>query len=229
MLGDHIYASLNELRGRLPLLDEALAGGTPRRWTERDLTDAQRERLDAQAFQDRAARAWNTRHGRTTALGDSRAPLALNVLDTVTAIGSGVIAIEKATCEWLGITPLVDAGTGQRITRIIGLIRRIEALEELAIYVDAESARLNRWAGSAIGDTEPVHKIKARCPICDAKSLRAFPHRELVICVNANCVCDQQDCRCTADRPLRHRWPYDQWPWLAQVLNEELTPKQEAS
>lgn len=228
MTADRIYVELSELRDRVPRLDDALAGGTPRRWAERDLTPAERARLDYQAIQDRAAKDANLRRG-FSALGEARAPLSIYVLDAMVTIEAGVVAIETTVCEWLTLTPLAGATTHQRITRLIGLLGRIEALDELAAWVDTEAARLNRYARSALGDTEPVHKIRARCPICDAMSLRAFPERELVVCCNDECRCTDQACACNRERPRRHRWPYAQWPWLAQVLNDELIPNMEAS
>lgn len=220
-MNNRIYSALSELRDRLPRLDDALIVGTPRRWNERDLTPAERDRQDAQALQDRAAKEWNARLGRT-ALGASRAPLSLSVLDASIAINAGVNAVERAACEWLGITPLLDATTHERITRILGLIVRIEALDELAAWVEDEAVRLNRHAGHAIGDVEPIHKIRARCPICDAMSLRALPEREQVVCVNALCRCTDETCACNAARSRRHCWPYAQWQWLAQVLDSDL-------
>lgn len=218
---DHVYANLAELRDRLPRLDHALALGTPRRWSQRDLTPTQRERQDAQARLDKAARDWNARHG-ISALGASRAPLSVAVLDAKAAIAAGVTTTEDAVCEWLGLTPLAGATTRERITRIISLLARIEALDELATWVDAEAARLNRQARAVLGDSEPVHRLDARCPVCDARSLRAFPEREVVICVNDDCACTDDACPCNAARPRRHRWAYAQWPWLAQLLDRDL-------
>lgn len=221
MAADRIYPSLAELRDRLPRLDSALSGGTPRRWSQRDLTSAERERQDAQARLDKHARDWNARLG-IGALGAGRAPLSVAVLDAKTAITAGVTAIEETVCAWLGINPLVGATTRECITRIISLLGRIEALDELARWVDTEAARLNRQARAVLGDSEPVHRINARCPICDARSLRAFPEREVVICVNDECRCTDEGCRCNGTRPGRHRWAYAEWPWLAQLLDRDL-------
>ncbi|MEV7969016.1 hypothetical protein AB0O34_23940 [Sphaerisporangium sp. NPDC088356] len=74
----------------------------------------------------------------------------------------------------------------------------------------------------ALGDTEPVHRLDARCPICDARSLRALPDRELVVCVNGSCQCGDDECGCHYERPRRHQWDYDEWPWLAHVLGAGL-------
>lgn len=229
MPGDRIYDSLSELRDRIPRLGDALVGGTPRRWAQRDLTPTERARQDHQAREDRLAKDLNTKLG-LYGVGDSRAPINLSALDALDAIHKGVPEIEKAVCEWLGITPLAGASPGERITRIIGLLRRIETLPDLAEYVETEAARLNRWARSALGEAETVHRLTGRCPICDAVSLRVFTERELVICVNDACVCDDPDCRCDPDpprRPRRHRWPRKQWELLALTFNDR--DKQEAS
>lgn len=221
MTDDRIYVSLSELRDRVPRLDDALAGGTRRRWNERDLTDEQRDRMDTLAREERAAKEWNAVRG-FSALGDGRAPLDIAVLDAIAGLTAGVTALEKTVCDWLALTPLAGATPQERITRIIGLLARIETTDDLAAQVDTEAARLNRWARRALGDAEPVHKIRARCPICDAMSLRSFPERETILCVNDNCRCDDQSCGCNRDRPRRHRWPYEQWGWLARVLDDDL-------
>ena len=222
-MADRTYTNLSELRDRLPRLDHALVLGTPRRWNERDWTPAERERQDAQARADKAAAEWNARLG-LTALGASRAPLSVAVLDVIVAIDADITSMETSVCEWLDLTPLTGATGHQRITRIIGLLDRIESIGELAAWVDTEAARLNRQARAALGDAEPVHKLRARCPICDAMSLRAFPEREVVICVNDACRCTDDACRCNASRPRRHRWLYAEWPWLAQLLDQDLRP-----
>lgn len=221
MSDDRIYANLNELRDRLPRLDHALILGTPRRWNQRDWTPDERERQDAHARADKDAAEWNARLG-ITALGASRAPLSVSVLDVMVVINAGITGMETTVCEWLGITPLAGATGHQRITRLVGLLGRIEALDDLAAWIDTEAAKLNRQARSALGDVEPVHRIRARCPICDAMSLRAFPERELVTCVNDDCRCTDEACPCNAARPRRHRWVYGEWPWLAQILDRDL-------
>lgn len=216
-----LYATLAELRDHLPRLRAAMVPGTAHRWVERDLSAAQRERQDAQALQERAAKELNARRG-FTALGDAPAPLDLSALDTLIAIEAGLIAIEAAVVGWLGMTARPDDTARQRITRLIGLIDRITAIEELSEWVEDEAARLHRHARRALGDSEPVHKIRARCPICNALSLRSFTERELVVCCNDQCQCDDQGCGCKKDRPRRHRWNRLEWPWLAQVLDDEL-------
>lgn len=217
-LTEKIYGSLGQLRDQLPRLDEALIPGTPRRWTERDLTDTERARQNAAAAEDREAKA---RHG-FTALSNARAPLRVDVLDTITTIAAGITAVEIDVCEALGLTPLAGATPHQRLTRLASLVNRIGDDDDLAVMVADETGRLQRHARRALGDSEPVYKIRARCPICDAMSLRSFVERELVICCNDDCRCADPDCACNADRPRRHRWVFADWAWLAQVLSQDL-------
>jgi hypothetical protein len=218
---ERTYEALASLRDALPRLDAALVPGTPRRWSQRDLTDDQRDRMDALARAERADKTGNAARG-ITALGDGRAPLDLRVLDVLADITVAVAELEDAACDKLGLTPVTGATTTERIGRLVGLLDRIAAHPDLAEHVEAEAVRLDRAASRALGDAEPVHRLDARCPICDSKSLRALPERELVLCISTACVCDREDCPCHRPRPVRHRWPYSQWPWLAQVLAEDL-------
>ena len=218
---EHTYDVLAGLRAALPDLDEALIPGTPRRWAERDLTPEQRARQDALAVAERESKAANLARG-IKALGDGKAPLRLDVLDTTADIAAGVVELEDAVCESLDITPLVGATTAERISRIIGLLDRIALHEDLAEHVHTEAGRLHRSAARALGDSEIVRKLNARCHVCDARSLRAFMDREIIVCISDACQCDDEECGCHDDPPRRHRWPFTQWPWLAEILAEDI-------
>ncbi len=214
-ISDRTYEALAELRTRLPLLREALVPGTPPRWSQRGLTPEAIERRAEAERRERDDRAWNIALG-IKVIGSSPAPLRLEVLDTESVITEGVAVLEVTVCQWLDITPLTGAASAERITRLVGLLDRIAALEELAGYVLDEARRLNRRAAAALGDTEPVHRIDGRCPVCRAKSLRAFPEREVVACANSGCRCDDEACPCADGR--RHVWTFDYWPALAELL-----------
>lgn len=218
-MSQRTYDHLAALRDALQHFDEALLPGTPRRWAERDLTPHQQARMDARAIEEREAKRLNLACG-LKALGDGKAPLRLEVLDAAADITVSVVELEDAVCDVLGLTPLQRATTNERLRRIVDLLDRIELHEDLADHVHREALRLRRLAASAIGDAEVVRKLKFRCHICDANSMRAFPERELVVCVNSDCQCDEDECPCQWERPQRHRWPYDQWPWLAGLLRE---------
>ncbi len=66
---------------------------------------------------------------------------------------------------------------------------------------------MSRQAARALGDVEQINKLKERCTICGALSLRAFPERGVVVCANDECRCGEESCGCNADRPRRHQWP----------------------
>jgi hypothetical protein len=217
---DYVYDALAALRSYLPLLDDALQPGTPRRWSQTDLTEEQRERLDEQARAEREAKMVNLARG-IKALGDGKAPLRLDVLDSIGDVHAGVTALEVAVCERLQIVAVLRGDTGARIAHIVGHLERIAGWPDLADHVTAEAVRLRRLAGRCVGDNEPVHRIDGRCPICNARSLRAFPDREVVACINASCRCDdEEECPCWWDPPRRHRWAIEVWPALAAHLEE---------
>lgn len=221
MSTDRTYQHLAALRDALPDLDDAMVPGTPRRWAEHDLTPDQRTRQDARAIAERHDKTVNLAAG-IKALGDGQAPLRLDILDTRTHITAAVAELEDAVCDTLGLTPLAGADTTQRISRLVGLLDRIAHHPDLADHVHTEAARLHHRATRALGDSEIVRRLNARCHLCDARSLRAFPERELVVCVNATCRCPDETCGCHNDPPRRHRWPFTTWPWLAQILAEDI-------
>ncbi|MFD8531516.1 hypothetical protein ACFV0L_29260 [Streptosporangium canum] len=216
-----VYEHLAALRGQIPALRLALIPGTARRWAQRDLTPIQRHRMDMLARAEREAKTLNLSQG-IKSLGSGRAPLNLDVLAALADIEACVVDLEAAICERLGTTPLAGATTAERISRFVGLLDRIAAHEVLAEHVEAEAVRLHRQASRALGDTEPVRRLDARCPICGARSLRALPDREVVVCVNTVCRCADDDCPCNATTSRRHCWPYAEWGWLAEILDDEL-------
>ncbi|MFC7380878.1 hypothetical protein [Sphaerisporangium rhizosphaerae] len=216
---ERLYEGLSEVRKLVPLLAEALVPGTPQRWTERELTEAGRLRQDAEARIDRYYRAENAARG-IKVLGDGKAPLRLDVLDTQVDLNASVQGLEESVCDRLGLTPLASARTTERVTRIISLISRIVMDTELADHALTEVARMGRLARRALGDAEPVYRLKGRCPICDCLSLRAFPEREIVACVNSACRCDDDDCQCHGEPSRSHRWFFGQWEDLSDYMTE---------
>ncbi|GIH27629.1 hypothetical protein Aph01nite_59390 [Acrocarpospora phusangensis] len=215
------YSRLDSLRSQVPLLPDAMIPGTPRRWVERDLSASELARQAVEVREDRVDRVENSAKGLKPT-GNSKAPLNLGVLDAQVDITVSIRELEEAVCDRLGITPLAGASAIDRITRIIALLSRIAVDDELAEHVLAEGTRLERRARQALGDDEPVYKIKGRCPVCDSVSLRAFPDRQVVVCVNSQCVCDDLMCLCHATKPIRHRWIHDQW----DVLNNEISAEE---
>jgi hypothetical protein len=204
-VADRAYRSLCDLRGRLPYLREMLEPGTPRRGPRPELTADQLARLGELARAERAEREGNAARG-IKALGEGRAPLVLNVLDSEIHIIAGITLMEAQACAWLGLTPLKGNRPADRISRVIGLLGRLEHCEEWIGYVADDAGRLARRAARAMGDVEPVHTFHARCPVCSALSLRALPERSLIVCVNTSCRCLDQQCPCQRGR--RHAWTF---------------------
>lgn len=215
------YDHLSAIRAYLPELDRALVPSNQRRrhWNQRDLSPELRADMDAQAVAEREAKHVNLAQG-LKALGNAPAPLNLNVLDARDHIHTAVAELEEAVCDKVGTSRLTRSTTAARITRLIGLLDRIAHHENLADHVHREAARLRQTARIALGEQEPVVRLTARCLHCDSVSLRAFPERATVACVNRECRCDDEDCPCGWDPPQRHVWPHERWPWLAANLRE---------
>ncbi|MFI6299561.1 hypothetical protein ACIBEJ_48760 [Nonomuraea sp. NPDC050790] len=220
MKASYTYDHLSSLRGYLPELDRALIpSATRRRWNQRDMSPEQRASLDAQAVAEREAKERNLTLG-LKALGNAPAPINLHALDVRDSIAIGIAELEGAVCDVLGLTPNSRSTTVERIRRLIDLLDRIAHHDDLAQHVHNETARLRQAARVAVGDQEPVVRLSARCVICNSVSLRAFPERGTIACANPTCRCDAEGCPCSWDEPKRHIWPFEQWPWLADVLAE---------
>ena len=216
------YDHLSAIRDYLPELDRALIPSNLRRrhWNQRELSPQQRAAMDAQAVAEREAKERNLTQG-LKALGNAPAPLNLTVLDARDSIVAAIAELEDAVCDQLELTPLERASTTERIARLIGLLDRIAQHDNLADHVHTETARLRQTARIALGEQEPIVRLTARCVYCGAVSLQAFPKRARVMCVNAECRCDDENCPCNiAEQPKRHVWPFEQWPWLAANLRE---------
>ncbi|MGW4476828.1 hypothetical protein ACWENQ_44855 [Nonomuraea sp. NPDC004354] len=163
--------------------------------------------MDALVRAERAERANNAARG-IKALGEGRAPVVLSVLDSERHIHASIAKLEGQACYWLGLNPLDDASPAARIGRLINLLDRLAGDPAWIDHVAAEAGRLARRARRAVGDVEPIAKFNARCPLCRARSLRALPERELIVCVNGGCVeaCTDPACGCSAAG--RHVWRY---------------------
>jgi hypothetical protein len=215
---DQAYADLAELRTRFSDLDEALVPGTPRRAVSRDLTPGERRRLDLQAREDRETKEVNLVRG-IAASGYSAAPFRAEVFDARVAIEHGVFTLDSEVAERLGLTQEWGS-VAETITRLIGRLNLVATDAGLAARVRNEARRMNRLAGRALGEQEPVVRIDGRCPHCDAKSLRAFPDRELVMCISGACQCEDDECGCRRRTVARfhHEWSFAEWPGLAAKL-----------
>ncbi|MGW2043797.1 hypothetical protein ACWCPF_01260 [Streptomyces sp. NPDC001858] len=150
------------------------------------------------------------RHG-LVAPGHGAAPLRLHVSDAIRDITDGVLELEEAVRDRLGLPRPRRAAVPERLRRIASLLDRIAADPVLAAHVRDEMRRMARRCARALGDTETVVRVAGRCPWCDSVSLRAFPDRGAVLCVNPACRCPEPDCGCHDDPAYRHTWDEGEW------------------
>lgn len=150
------------------------------------------------------------RHG-LVAPGHSAAPLRLHISDTIRDITDGVVELEEAVRERLGLPRPRRVPVPERLRRIAGLLDAVAADAVLAAHVRDETRRMARRCARALGDTETVVRVSGRCPWCDSVSLRAFPDRGAVLCVNPACRCEEPDCGCHDDPAYRHTWDEGEW------------------
>ncbi|MCZ0987934.1 hypothetical protein O1M54_23685 [Streptomyces diastatochromogenes] len=73
------------------------------------------------------------------------------------------------------------------LRRIAGLLERVAADPVLAAHVEDETRRMAARCARTLGDPEQLVRLPGRCPACDSVSLRAFPERAEVRCVNPAC------------------------------------------
>ncbi|GAA3072690.1 hypothetical protein GCM10017562_45230 [Streptomyces roseofulvus] len=156
------------------------------------------------------------RHGLAVP-GHGAAPIRLHVSDCIRDVTDGVVELEEAVCARLGLPRPPRAGVTDRLRRVVGLLDSIAAHPDLARHVRDEIRRMARRCARTLGAAESVVRVAGRCPWCDSVSLRAFPDRRAVLCVNPACVCADPVCGCQDDPAYRHLWREDEWRELADA------------
>ncbi len=228
---------------RFPELAEELAPGTGRRGGPDGATGprpprpGEAERLGAER---RDALLVEQRHGLAVP-GYGAAPLRLHVSDAIRDITDGVVELEEAVHARLGLPQPRRGQVPERLRRIGARLGEIAAHPVLAAHVRDEMRRMARRCARTLGDTEQVVRVPGRCPWCDSVSLRAFPVRRAVLCVNPACRCGDEDCGCGDDRPAgagtrtpgrpayRHLWEEDAWAVLGAGAAREFAAAMEAA
>ncbi|MCF6525487.1 hypothetical protein HOY81_20770 [Streptomyces sp. JJ36] len=135
------------------------------------------------------------------------APLRLHVSDALRDVTDGVVELEEAVRDRLGLGRPRQAPVPERLDRLLALLDRTAAHPVLAEHVHAEARRMARRCARTLGDTEPMAPVAGRCPWCASVSLRALPERALVMCINPGCRCDDPGCDCFTEPAHRHVWP----------------------
>jgi hypothetical protein len=168
------------------------------------------------------------RHGLAVP-GHGAAPLRLHVSDAIRDITDGVVELEEAVHARLDLPQPRRAHVPERLRRIGARLDEIAAHPVLARHVRDETRRMARRCARALGDTEQVVRVPGRCPWCDSVSLRAFPARRAVLCVNPACRCGAEDCGCRDDPAYRHLWEEGAWAALGPGAAAEFTAAMEAA
>ncbi|MFE5915289.1 hypothetical protein ACFQ6B_40300 [Streptomyces wedmorensis] len=156
------------------------------------------------------------RHGLSVP-GHGAAPIRLHISDAIRDITDGVVELEEAVCARLLLPRPRRAGVIERLRRIVGLLDTVAGHPDLARHVRDEIRRMARRCARTLGDAETVVRVTGRCPWCDSVSLRAFPDRRAVLCVNPACVCTDSACGCQDDHTYRHLWAEEQWEELSEA------------
>ncbi|MEU6982744.1 hypothetical protein ABZ946_04895 [Streptomyces sp. NPDC046324] len=156
------------------------------------------------------------RHGLVVP-GHGAAPIRLHVSDAIRDITDGVVELEEAVRTRLGLSRPGRATVVERLRRTTALLDEIAGHPDLARHVRDELRRMARRCARTLGDTETVVRVSGRCPWCDSVSLRVFPDRRAVLCVNPACVCTDEVCGCQDDPAYRHLWPEERWGELADA------------
>jgi hypothetical protein len=139
------------------------------------------------------------------------APLRMRVSDTVRDITDGVMELEEAVHDRLGLPPVGKGSVEVRLGRLVGLLDRVETDPVLLRHLLDEVSGMARRCSDVLGEAELVVRLRGRCPLCASVSLRAFPLRGAVLCINPGCRCPHPDCGCHVDRTHRHSWPEAEW------------------
>ncbi|MFF2777847.1 hypothetical protein ACFVU3_23375 [Streptomyces sp. NPDC058052] len=197
-----------ELAEELAPVRRSPAGSAPAAPRPGDAALLRQERREALLLEQR--------HGLAVP-GHGAAPIRLHVSDCIRDVTDGVVELEEAVCARLGLPRPPRAGVTDRLRRVAGLLDGVAAHPDLARHVRDEIRRMARRCARTLGAVESVVRVAGRCPWCDSVSLRAFPDRRAVLCVNPACVCVDPVCGCQDDPAYRHLWREEAWGELAEA------------
>ncbi|MFF8244267.1 hypothetical protein [Streptomyces griseus] len=160
-------------------------------------------------------------HGLTPS-GSRTSPVRLHISDAVRDITDGVIELDEAVHDRLRMPRPRREQVSGRLLRVAGLLDRAADDDVLLEHIRDEARRMARRCTRALGGAEPVVRVGGRCPWCDSVSLRAFPARRAVLCVNPACRCTDPACDCRTDPAHRHAWSEGAWARLAAESGGDL-------
>lgn len=158
-------------------------------------------------------------------LGASPAPAGVDLvrLDTLDAVAAGLDQLERDVIAWVAPSLAPTDTAARRVDTIARLLPKIGSHPDLLGHVRREVRRLHSRVQYALGETDEVRTLAPRCPYCGARSLREIVGRDLVVCVNAGCRCEDDLCGCREETPTRHQWHARAWRDPATITPMEQT------
>lgn len=200
------YDHLAALRADLATLTDLRGAGPIRRTTGWGPSPDQITAAGARHTAERADAITQMRAGLAP-IGASPAPADLTVLDTLRDVEADLAELLAACLDRVAPSITPARTSPRRIGQLITLLPKIGSVDDLLDHLTTETRRMHRRVKHALGDTEEVRQLAERCPHCGAKSLRALMDRGVVVCGNAACRCQDDQCGCHhPDRPRRHQW-----------------------
>lgn len=202
----HAYELLSALRTDLATLTDLKGAGQIRRRTGWGPSPDQITATGQRHAAERADAFAQMRQGLKP-IGASPAPADLTVLDTLRDVEHDLAELLGACLERVAPSITPAHTSPRRIGQLVTLLPKVGAVDDLLDHLLTETRRMHRRVKHALGDTEEVRQLTERCPHCNALSLRALMDRGVIVCGNASCQCDDDQCPCSdPDRPRRHTW-----------------------
>lgn len=230
-------ARLVTVRDRWPDLEEARLHGTPRPWQHTEMTEiarAERSRRDRQERADIARL-------RLPVMGYSRAPLHVDILDTMAAILMDADLLHEAIAQAIGHPTLAHPASAYDdpwpyLEYAIELLTEATETDRGMIVGAAEYAEaMERAMLVVFGEFHDGQVLNAVCPFCCGRTfvkpagektlrVRIVPdHRDetktevVVACENPD-GCRPFAAECGMWVKGRPAWPWSQWEWLSERL-----------
>lgn len=198
--------------------------GTPRPWTESQVSAQARAQMDARARIERHDRSVDSQ-GNPVAVGESPAPLHVEVLDLLITIGGLAAAMTAEVARAVQRpAPYPNPDPRPRLTYVRVNLPTAAAVVPLVDTYASQLIRLEEEVDRALRLVRDGQVLHAVCPWCKGmgKGALTLVIRELdqigpvVMCNTPGCTPPSQDCGTHwRGRPC---WRPSEWDWLAERL-----------
>lgn len=221
-----IIDDINWLLDAWDPLREARIKGTPRPWKMADTTPEQRAQADARA------RAEKTERGAFV-LGESPAPIHLDVLDQILDVGIRARQLAIQHAEAVGDAPALVYLSRVQNPDAVRLLQYLTTTttrlddNDLLTHTGTVLRGLRVETAKHFAEVVEGQRLKAYCPWCDGNETLKFrligPRHapEIVVrCESGACEPPEADCGCWTGRGLAlPTWRLYEWEWLAGRIN----------